>query len=440
MVATRSATIPINLEISVSNRAMQNSRFLVLTMLLVAGFPAATAAAELLSWEDCLAEASRNNAELRSAQATLESTRALERAAYSGFWPQLSAGISHTDISGNAVSTINPSYNASVIATQNLFAGFQDSAKVEQAGGNRAAAEAALDSTRARLSLDLKNAYAGLRYAQENVSLTARIVQRLEENLRLVELRYESGRENRGSFLLTSASLAQARFENLQARQAIQAARTQLARVLGRRESAELEASGKVPLNEPGPEPQFADLVHLTPDYRATEAQEKVASADLRLARAGFYPSVNLTGSIGREGGDWFPEDERRTIIASVSVPLFNGGRDYYATRGASASLEATRFNKDNVERQVLVRLRQTYNAYVESAEKLKVDQAFLDAASTRAEIARSKYNNGLMSFEDWDRIETDLVQRAKALLASQRERVAAEAAWEQTQGKGVIP
>jgi len=419
---------------------MPKSRFIYLAMLLVAGGLPAVAGAESLSWEDSLAEASRHNAELRSAQATVESARARERAAWSGFWPQLTAGASHTDVSGNAVSTVSPTYTASVTATQNLFAGFQDSARVEQAEGNRAVAEAALDSARARLSLDLKNAYAGLRYAQENVSLTARIVQRLEENLRLVELRYESGRENRGSFLLTNASLAQARFENLQARQAIQTARTQLARVLGRREAAELEASGKVPLNEPGPEPLFADLVRLTPDFRSSDAQEKVASADLRLARAGLYPSVNLTGSIGREGGDWFPEDERRSVIASVSVPLFNGGRDYYTARGASASLEASRFNKDNIERQVLVRLRQTYNAFVESVEKLKVDQAFLEAATTRAEIARSKYNNGLMSFEDWDRIESELIQRAKAVLASQRERVAAEAAWEQAQGKGVIP
>jgi outer membrane protein len=86
------------------------------------------------------------------------------------------------------------------------------------------------------------------------------------------------------------------------------------------------------------------------------------------------------------------------------------------------------------------VNLKQTYASYAESAEKLKVDQAFLDAAFTRAEIARSKYNNGLMSFEDWDRLESDLIQRQKNFLQSQRDRVVAEAAWEQAQGKGVIP
>jgi outer membrane protein TolC len=88
----------------------------------------------------------------------------------------------------------------------------------------------------------------------------------------------------------------------------------------------------------------------------------------------------------------------------------------------------------------LLVRLKQAWAGYVESEEKLKVDQAFLEAAVLRAEIARSRYNNGLMSFEDWDRIENDLIQRQKTVLQSQRDRVTAEAAWEQAQGKGVIP
>jgi hypothetical protein len=44
------------------------------------------------------------------------------------------------------------------------------------------------------------------------------------------------------------------------------------------------------------------------------------------------------------------------------------------------------------------------------------------------------------MTFEDWDIIENDLIQRLKTFLQSQRDRVIAEASWELAQGKGVIP
>jgi outer membrane protein TolC len=169
-------------------------------------------------------------------------------------------------------------------------------------------------------------------------------------------------------------------------------------------------------------------------------AQERSAVADVTLARSGFYPSVDVSGSVGREGEDWTPDRDRRTVGLNLSVPLFSGGRDYYTTKSAAASLEAVSSNRDNLERQLLVRLKQAWAGYVESEEKLKVDRAFLEAATLRAEIARSRYNNGLMSFEDWDRIENDLIQRQKTVLQSQRDRVTAEAAWEQAQGKGVIP
>ena len=147
-----------------------------------------------------------------------------------------------------------------------------------------------------------------------------------------------------------------------------------------------------------------------------------------------------MSGSVGREGPDWAPQNDRRTVGLNLTLPLFSGGKDYYATKSASASLEAASSGKDNVERQLFVRLRQTYAGYVEAAEKLKVDRQFVEAATARAEIARSRYDNGLMTFDDWDRIESDLIQRSKSLLVSRRDRVNAEAAWEQAQGKGVIP
>ena len=305
---------------------------------------------------------------------------------------------------------------------------------------NLAQVEAGLAATRARLSQELKSAFAGLQFAQDNVTLTGKIVQRLEENLRLVELRFEGGRENKGSYLLTRATLAQARYENLQAQQALVTAQAQFARVLGRTEAEGLRVVGSVPVTVPEAAPDFRQRVQQTPELKQMRAREQSALAEVRLARSGFYPSVDVSGSVAREGENWTPDKDRRTVGLNLTIPLFSGGRDYYTTRSAAASLEAASSSTDNLERQLLARFRQAHADYVESEEKLKVDRAFLEAAVTRSEIARSRYNNGLMSFEDWDRIENDLIQRQKNFLLSQRNRVAAEAAWEQVQGKGVIP
>ncbi|MDH4134151.1 MAG: TolC family protein [Gammaproteobacteria bacterium] len=397
------------------------------------------AQAEPLAWPTSIAEAAARNADLQAAHASREAARYAQRGAYSGFLPQISAGAAHTESSGSLV-TAPSAYSGSVTATQNIFSGFLDSAKVEQAAGNLEVAEASYAAARAQLSLDLKSAYAGLHHAQDNVELTSKIVQRLSENVRMVELRFEGGRENKGSLLLTRATLAQARYENLQAQQSLVASQARLARVLGRADAEALSVAEPVPTTMPEPVSDFRALARETPSYRILAAQERAAAAGVVLARAAFYPSINLSSTLSREGADWFPDGSRRTLGVNVTIPIFNGGRDYNATRSSAATLTAAGFNKEGTERQLLVSLRQAHAAYVAAVEKLKVDAAYIEAAEARAQIARSKYNNGLMTFDDWDRIESDLILRQKAWLASLRDRALAEAVWEQTQGKGVIP
>ncbi|MBI3574916.1 MAG: TolC family protein [Gammaproteobacteria bacterium] len=400
------------------------------------------AAPSVMTWETCVQEAAANNPELRAARANLEAAGFTAEGAYSGYLPQLSAGAAYTDTSGSAAATAtsDTTYSTSVSLSQNLFAGFQDRAKVAQSAANRDATAASLAAAKAKLSQDLKSAFVGLKYAQDNVTLTEEIMQRQQENLRLVGLRFESGNENKGSYLLTKASLAQARYDNLQAQQDRVSAQAQLDRVLGRGETEGLEVRGDIPLTEPGKAPDFRQLAREVPDYQQAAAQQKSAAAGVTLARSGLYPSLNLSGSVGRVGDNWTPDESRRSVGLNLNIPLYSGGKDYYATKSAVSSLEAAASNTDSAEHQLLVKLKQAYASYVESAEKLKVDQAFLDAAMTRAEIARSQYNNGLISFSDWNLIENDLIQRQKSYVQSRRDRVVAEAAWEQALGKGVIP
>lgn len=407
---------------------------------LVLGSAHATGAAERLVWEACVQTAAQYNAELRAARDNLRAAEHQTRAAFGGYLPQLSGSAGYTKSDSSGASSGTATYSASVSATQNLFAGFKDQATVEQAEANRASVEAGLRLAKAKTSFDLKSAFASLRHAQDNLRLAEDIIRRREENLRLVELRFEGGRENKGSYFLSKAALAQARFERLQAQHAIRVAQEQLARALGRDAAAGLEVGGDVPVAPPPERVDLAALLARVPEREQALAQEKSAEAGVRLARAGLLPSLDLTGTTGRQGEDWFPGDKRNSVGLSLTVPIYSGGKDYYATRGAAASLAAAQAGRENTERLLMTKLQQAHTGYVQAAEKLKVDEEFVEAAAARAEIARSKYNNGLLSFEDWDIIENDLIARQKTLLVSRRERVIAEATWEQAQGGGAIP
>ena len=93
---------------------------------------------------------------------------------------------------------------------------------------------------------------------------TAETIRRREENLRLVQLRFQGGRENKGSLLLSQAALAQARFDNLQARNAKRLAQAQLARVLGLDHYEDLDITSEIPVTAPvEPKSNWARCVKL---------------------------------------------------------------------------------------------------------------------------------------------------------------------------------
>jgi outer membrane protein TolC len=392
--------------------------------------------ADELSFEDSIGMAARQNPSLRGSRADLTAAEHDVARARAGFLPQVSASAGYTDATdGRASSRSN-----SVTASQNLFAGFQDDAKLKQAHANRDSTEAALVQTKAQLSHDLKSAYAGLLYAQRNVELTEDIRRRVEENLRLVQLRFESGRENKGSLLQTRASMSQARLDEAQAQQDLNSAQAELGRIIGRPDE-EWRASGAIPINEPAGAPDFAALARGAPSTVQADARQRAADQAVRVARASYFPSVDVRATRSHNSGDDIVNaGTQNNVGASLSIPIFSGGRDYHGERSALAAADAAKAQSESVQSDVLVALRRAYAGYLQAVEQVKLAREFLDAAEVRASIARAQYQNGLASFSDWDRIESELTQRQKESLIAQRDRVTAEAAWELAQGKGVFP
>lgn len=403
---------------------------------------------DILSWRECVELALKNNNNLKSAIATERSTNYLNNASVSGFLPQATATLSSnrgnngnsTNPSLTTVSSINQAYNGSISVTQNLFNGFSDVGKFDQTKANNMVSKANVQIVKAQVSYDLKYAHENLSYAKESVALLDNIIKRREDNLHIIELRFKSGMENKGSLLLAQAYLEQAKYDRMQGANLIETARTQLCRALGVSDCKAYDIKDITPISKPSAEKVDLKIaIEKTPQHIQAVAQEQAAKAGILISQASFMPSLNVTAAKGQRGTSLFPQNDYWSVGMNLTFPFFTGGKDYYNTRSAYSTSSAARENRENIDQQILVSLRQAYNSYLESIAKLKVDENFKDAAKLRADIARSKYNNGLLTFENWDTIETDLINRQKNYLQSKLNRVTYEAAWEQAQGKGVF-
>lgn len=410
-------------------------------------------AAQVLTFQNCVEMVLENNTELRAAHSNFYSFENKEGAARYNFFPQLSAdivndrgeniGLLRYDPTGSvSTKTKTNTYTALLTARQNVFNGLADLASTEQAGANTQASNQRLIITKAKLSLDLKSSFEGLRFSKEYQKLTLQIIKRRRENLNIVELRYHNGMENKGSVLLSKATLQQAEYDNLVARNAERVSMAALARTLGLDEISNFQIAGEVPVSVPSNvAPDFKTIAVSTPFFKEATFKEEGAEAGKVVSRSEFFPRFNIFATAGKQGDYLWPDKEERWSLGfTLTFPFFNGGRDYYGLKSAVNTWAATVSSRIEVSREVLQKLERAYADYIEAVTRNNVDYSFMEASKLRAEIARRKYNNGLLIFDDWTIIEDDYVRNSKTYLISKRDRVIAEANWEYAQGKGVIP
>ncbi|HPI41482.1 MAG TPA: TolC family protein [Pseudobdellovibrionaceae bacterium] len=395
-----------------------------------------------LTWAESVALAKVGNSDLRSYENNFQAIKELEAGSESGFFPQLSGQIQTSQSSSS--SNRSTTSSATLSASQNLFNGFLDLEKRNQAAANTAHAESTLKIQKAKVSHLFITAYNDLKSIEASELLTQEIKKRRKENLRLIELRFQGGRENKGSVLLSEANLKQAQWDHLKTIHNQRTSEINLQQFLGLEPlnlNEKIILADEVPLQEPLNE-DLLDFFKLTlshPQYHQVLALEKAAESMVAQEKSSFYPTLNLTGSLGQQGPDFSSSTETWSTALTLNIPLFSGLRDRSSYKSSLEKYLAATQNRISLFRTLRVSLQEAYFSYIQAVEKLKVDEAFQEAVYLRAEIARKQYNNGLVSFQEWDQIEGDLIQRQKNYLESKKQRVLQESLWRQALGEGVF-
>ena len=145
-------------------------------------------------------------------------------------------------------------------------------------------------------------------------------------------------------------------------------------------------------------------------------------------------------GSVSRQGEKFPPDSDRWSIGLNLSFPFFPGGQNIFNLQSALAEMRRVEHTLRSTREKLIVKLRQSLTNYQDAVGQATVAGEFLVAARERATIARGKYGAGLMVFDDWNLIESDLITREKADISNRKESVLSEADWELSLGKSALP
>lgn len=395
--------------------------------------------ARSLNWNEAVQLAKQNSLEYQSAFKNYQAVKEAETAGISGFLPRVSASTSgsHGQVIGNPSTH---SYSAQLTVSQNLFSGFADINTYYLTDLKTKQAKALLDSNVSRLSSELKQAYSDVYYQQDLKRLAEDILRRRKENYENVKLQYNMGRENKGSLLLSESYVEMAEYDLITAQNSFDLAADNLKRLLGLSTSEELTVVDNVPQDQTElPKVDFDQIAQRHPDVLNAQYTENISLHNVKITRADFLPSLDLSGSYGYSDSRFFPERDSWSVGLTLSIPLFDGMRTYSSYRSSSATYEGNRLSARNTILKVSTDIKKAYYEYLQAQRKEKIDRNFDRAAIMRAEVARNKYKNGFINFEEWDIVETDLINRQKENLSSERNRILKQSQWEQAQGIGVL-
>ncbi|WP_160300778.1 TolC family protein [Kiritimatiella glycovorans] len=392
-----------------------------------------------LDWEACVRLAEQHHPRLVAAQASVRAAQAGTDIAESSTLPQLSvSGSGRYSESGGAgvPATGRESYGADFGVSQNLYSGGENRARIDSARAGLEAAIRSYEITAAEVTLDLRRAFIELLYAQQQVALNRGILDRLIGNEKLVELRYEGGREHKGSLALSRATTYEGRTDLAQAERQRSIARENLARTIGLDHvPPALAVTGAFEVDGTPVWSGGRELARATPEFSRRLALLDQSEADLRSAESGLRPDLDLTGSAGRAGEDLYLDEYSWSAGVRLSFPFWSGGRERHRIRQAEAGLLQAEAEVRNTLDALTRTLADAYRSYADAAENVEVRTRFLEASELRASIARRQYESGLLSFENWDIIESNLIQNRKQLLQSQRTALIAAAQWTRVRG-----
>ncbi len=419
------------------------SFMLLATSLSLAARVSATAdaTAVTLTWETCVAEALRANPSLRQARADLAAARDRRNAAFGGFLPRAGASLTASDGATEKrlwYRDLNASWSARLTASQSLFSGFATLADVTRAAAAARLAAARAVQAEADVRQRLRRAFVDVLFGQANVEVQTAIARRSLGNADLVRLRYEGGREDKGSAMRAEAVARRAGFEEARARRALTLARRRLAQLLGRDAVGNLAVSGTWAVDAPPAAPDLDTLARVVPAVVEAESSVDEAHASVWSAVAPFWPDLDANASAGRDGPGWFP-DRTRNWSAGVSASwnLFNGGRDAFGLAAAREARESAEAGLAGARREARTSLEAAWVGWQDADEELAVNRQFLEATRARAEIGRAQYANGRLGFQEWTQIEDEVVSAERNEVAARRDALNAEAGWREALGRG---
>ncbi len=352
-----------------------------------------------------------SNQSLKAAQARFRAARALVQNVRADELPSVTGGLS---VSRDKSSRNRPLATPTAGPYTDLLVPVDMSYEVDAWGrvrrsveASRASAEAsAADVAAIRLSLQAELAmdYLEVRSLDAEAQLLDRTVESYQDALQLTEVRYHGG-------IAPEVDVSQARAQLESTRTAAVDLRVQRAQL----EHAIAQLTGTPPASfslpvdpsrgrlPPVPAGLPAQVLERRPDIAVAERTVAAASAQIGVAAAARFPTIELTASGGVESAALHtllsPASTLWSLAAGVTQALFDGGRRKAASAEAVASYDAAVAGYRQAALTALQEVEDGLVALQILAAESRTQSAAVSAAQRSLALSQARYQGGVTTY-----------------------------------------
>ncbi|WP_444935354.1 TolC family outer membrane protein [Microbulbifer sp. JMSA004] len=334
---------------------------------------------QAVGWHPLIAEAIGN----------LYQQRQGVRAARSGYFPQLSAGIVAGQDSEYKNEGDGHAFQVNISQMVYDFGKVSSNVDFAKAGVQRSQAEVlqSIDEVARRTA---RAAIEVQRYQSLLITSDAQ-VQGVSAIAQLVQIRKERGVSSRSDVLQAQSRVDAAQASKQQVEALLRRWRSTLQNLTG------FESPFRVAMYVPEDVAQACDVVSFdlssVPDVLIAEASRAEAEAQLKSAKANTWPTLTLDGNVNQYLDQNYVDanaldDNEKAIFFNVSMPLYQGGKISAGREGASYALSSADAARDSAQLSVT----QKYREAQEEAEGLMRSLSALSARESAIAETRDLY------------------------------------------------
>jgi NodT family efflux transporter outer membrane factor (OMF) lipoprotein len=278
---------------------------------------------------------------------------------------------------------------------------------VKAAVSSQKAAEAEQQSARLMLTSSIAKTYIELQRLYDLHDVTEQTLQQRDKIFALTQQRVDAGIDSKAELKQAEAQLPALRGQLAQIDEAIGTTRNALAALLGagpdrglsiqRPQLATTSSTARLPANVP------VDLLGRRPDIVASRWRVEAAQRDTDVAKAQFYPNVNLTGFIGYYslGLDNITKSSSEMYSAgpAIRLPIFAGGKLRANLKGKYAAYDSAVASYDQTLTDALRDVADQLNALKWLQVRQREQLSALDVARSAEDLATQRYQAGLGNY-----------------------------------------